>query len=252
MKNIFLEIANNIKEKEYIQKFIDLEEEWTNLDKEFQKECIRIIREQKDIDDSFYDVMFFMEDYDKASLVNTISVEKAVQIAKNIFDERAKVFAALYLVNRLDNMDDFFDIIDGIDMSEYSRYIAMNLYNKNEDKIDNILRLIELLPEEYPYMLDGDDISFMLTREEALSNLAGSLHNMKKSLEILENVKDEYCRNEAMLNIYINNGYIQKAKDLLDEIYEDKEDMVYLKHLEEILNAEKKLKKTIKDKLSKT
>ena len=172
MKNTFLEIANNIDKVKYIQKFIKLEQEWKDLNKEDKKECINIICKQQYIDDSFYNVILFMEDYNKASLINTISIDKAILIAKNISNERAKVFSALYLVRRLDNIDDFFDIIDGIDISKYIHYISIELYGIAEHNINHALRLIELLPKERPFILDGDNsMIFIPTQKESISDL---------------------------------------------------------------------------------
>jgi len=88
VQDIFLEIALNIDKPEYIEKFIKHKDDWLNsLRYAFKRFCIHIMELSNKVDDSFYEVLLFLNENEKSLLCSKISMQKSLELVMSIKDE---------------------------------------------------------------------------------------------------------------------------------------------------------------------
>ncbi|WP_320035765.1 DUF4476 domain-containing protein [Halarcobacter sp.] len=206
VQDLFLDIALNIDKLDYIQKFVEHKDDWANaLNEDIQEIIINIISQQEVLDDSFYDVLLFLEDNHSVQLFSKISIQKALELQEN-FPEWYKVDALKKIISK--TVDE--KILDKVlDIAKINiEWGTLQVIPKIVSKIDNIEKALEIT----------NNISDHHYKFEALVNILSKMGDIQKALEIVNNISVEEDKSKALSYIVSKIDDTNKALEIINNI----------------------------------
>jgi len=216
LQDMFLDIALNIDKVEYIQKFIEYKDDWTNLiSSEVKEFFITIIEKQEKLDISFFEVLEFLENCYKIKLINKIPVNKALEIINNISD-RYKSKALAYIVPEIDDIKKALEIVNKIP-DEYYKSEALGFIISKINTKDLLEKVLEIV----------NGMSDYCYKSESLDSIVSEIDDkdlLKKILEMTDSISDDKYKSEALASVVLkinDRNLLEKALEIVPSIYND-------------------------------
>ena len=206
--DLFLDIALNIDKVEYIKKFIELKDDWiNNIPKELKDFYVEVMAKKEKLPNEFVEVMKFLEDIYKAKLVDKMSIEKTLEIAKMISYDKYK---SEILAGIAEKTEDKELLQKALEIAESIKDISIKLdnfiYIWNVCKEKNLFDKRKLLKKILIVLLQlNDEVrkNKLLIRTKEISQ--------KEGFKDIEKIVSNYLTKEFV----INETDISKTLDVL-------------------------------------
>ena len=228
IQELFLEIALNIDKCEYIEKFIEYKSDWLeSLDQEFQDVFINIINQHTSIDDSFSEVLGFLDNSHRCMLVGKVSVSESLKIAKYSFTDTIKSEAVVSIVSKTQNRELFFtllEMVEGIsgDTLKLIALKAIAFQTKERDVLEKISLIAESLSQEKTRLevlalvaSQMKDRDFLLNSLLKIEDIYGDLNKAQALESIVSHTQDREIFTQALQIVDTFNDALFKVKSFI-------------------------------------